>query len=127
MTTPILIKSFRAGAAAIAGFLILKFGAGGVAEVATAGTDPLIGAAGSLGAPANGMVDVTEVGWSEVRAGGNIAYGDPLTANNLGKAIKAVPVAGSVVRIIGFARSDASDGDIIPYLVAPGVLATPAP
>lgn len=127
MTTPLLIKSFRVGAAAIAGFLIIKFGAGGAAELATAGTDPLIGTAGSMGAPANGMVDVDEVGWSEVRAGGNVSWGDPLTANNLGRAIKAVPVAGSVVRIIGFARSDASDGDIIPYIVAPGVLATPAP
>ncbi|MFT4162851.1 hypothetical protein [Shinella sp.] len=124
--TPILIKSFRAGAAAIAGYLIVK-SVGGHAELATASTDPLIGAAGSLGAPAGGMVDVTEAGWSEVRAGGNISDGDPLTANNLGKAIKAVPVAGSVVRIIGFARSDASDDDVIPYLVAPGVIATPAP
>lgn len=126
MTTPVLTKSFRVGAAAITGFLIMKFGAGGAAEVASAGTDPLIGAADSMGAPAGGMVDVTEVGWSEVRAGGNISWGDPLTANNLGKAVKAVPVAGSVVSIIGFARSDASDGDIIPYLAAPGVLATPA-
>ncbi|WP_439604381.1 hypothetical protein [Shinella sp.] len=124
--TPILTKSFRVGAAAIAGFLIAKFGAGGAAEVASAATDPLIGAAGSMGAPAGGMLDVTEVGWSEVRAGGNISWGDPLTANNLGKAVKAVPVAGSVVSIIGFARSDASDGDVIPYIVAPGVLATPA-
>lgn len=126
MTTPILTKSFRTGAAALDGFLILKYGAGGLAEVASAATDPLIGAAGSLGAPANGMVDVTEVGWSEVRAGANIAFGDPLTTNNASKAIKAVPVAGSVVRIIGFARSDASAEDIIPYLVAPCVLATPA-
>ncbi|MCT7668211.1 hypothetical protein [Shinella kummerowiae] len=126
MTTPLLTKSFRTGAAAIAGFLILKYGAGGVAEVASAGTDALIGAAGSLGAPANGMVDVTEVGWSEVRLGGNIAWGDPLTSNNAGKAVKAVPVAGSVVRIIGFARADGAADDIAPYLVAHGVLATPA-
>lgn len=126
MTTPVLTKSFRVGAAAIAGFLIAKFGAGGLAEVAGAGTDPLIGAAGSLGAPANGMVDVTETGWSEVRAGGNIAWGDPLTSNNAGKAVKAVPVPGSVVRIIGFARSDAAADDVIPYLVAPCVLSTPA-
>lgn len=125
MTTPVLIKSFRTGSAAIVGYLILK-SVGGRAEVATAATDPLIGAAGSLGAPADGMVDVTEVGWSEVRAGGNIADGDPLTADNAGKAVKAVPVAGSVVRIIGFARQDAADGDIIPYLAAPGVIATPA-
>lgn len=126
MTTPVLTKSFRVGAAALAGYLIIKFGSGGLAEVAGAGTDPLIGAAGSLGAPANGMVDVDEVGWSEVRAGGNISSGDPLTTNNQGKAVKAVPVAGSVIRIIGFARMDAAADDIIPFIVAPGVLATPA-
>lgn len=123
--TPILIKSFRAGAAAIDGYLIVKSVSGHV-ELATAGTDPLVGAAGQFGAPANGMVDVTEVGWSEVRAGGNIADGDPLTANNLGKAIKAVPVNGTNVRIIGFARSDAADGDIIPYIAAPGILPKPS-
>ncbi len=126
MTTPIFTKSFRTGAAAIVGYLIIKFGAGGFAEVASAPTDPLIGAAGALGAPANGMVDVDEAGWSEVRAGGNISWGDPLTTNNQGKAVKAVPVAGSVIRIIGFARMDAAADDIIPFIVAPGVLATPA-
>ena len=126
MTTPVLIKSFRATAVAIAGYLILKAAADRKVAVASAGTDALIGAAGSMGAPADGMVDVTVAGWDEVRAGGNISFGDPLTSNNVGKAVKAVPVAGSVVRIIGFAMSDASADDIIPYQVAPGVLATPA-
>lgn len=125
-TTPLLTKSFRATAAAIAGYLIIKANAGGLVSVAAAGTDPLLGTSGSLGAPANGIADVVQVGWDEVRVGGDVTFGDPLTANAAGKAVKAVPVAGSVIRIIGYAMSDGADGDIIPYQVAPGVLPRPA-
>lgn len=125
MSTQLLTKSFRT-ASAIAGFLIVKAAANGQIAVATAATDALIGTSGSMGAPAEGIADVGQAGWDEVRAGANVSFGDPLTANNASKAIKAVPVAGSVVRIIGFAMADGSDGDIIPYQIAPGVLPTPA-
>lgn len=126
MTSPIFIKSFRAGITAIAGYLILKAVNGGTVAVATSSADPLVGAAGSMGAPAEGMVDIAQGGWSEVRCGGDISFGDPLTAGAAGKAIKAVPTAGVSVRIIGFAMSDGSDGDIIPFNIAPGFLAKPA-
>ncbi len=126
MTTPILIKSFRVGLAAIAGYLIVKAAAEGKVAAASAPTDPLVGAATMLGAPAEGILDVDQAGWSEVRCGGNVSFGDPLTSNADAKAVKAVPVAGSVVRIIGFAMSDGSADDVIPYQVAPGVLSTPA-
>lgn len=126
MTSPIFTKSFRAGAAAIAGYLILKAVDGGTVAVAAAATDPLVGAAGSMGAPADGMVDIDQAGWSEVRCGGDIHFGDPLTSNANGKAIKAVVTAGSSVRIIGFAMSDGSADDIIPYNIAPGFLTKPA-
>ena len=79
-----------------------------------------------MGADAGKMVDVAQAGWSEVRCGGVIANGDPLTANGSSFAIKAVPAAGVITRIIGFAMSDGNDGDIIPYLIAPGVIAKSA-
>ncbi|ELT49071.1 MULTISPECIES: DUF2190 family protein [Brucella] len=119
--TPTFIKSFRA-LAAVAGYLIVKAGVDGVA-VATSETDPLIGAADSMGAPADGMLDVIQGGHGEVRAGGTFAFGDPLTADAQGRAVKAVPVAGKLVRIIGFAMQDADENDIVPYLFAPGCIA----
>jgi hypothetical protein len=122
----LLVKSFRATAAAISGYLIVKAAAGGAVSVASAATDSLIGASGSMGAPASGMVDVDMAGISEVRLGGNVVFGDPLTSDADGKAIKAVPVAGSIVRIIGFALSEGAADDIAPYHIAPGVLVTPA-
>lgn len=125
MTNALLIKSFRS-ASAIAGFLIVKAAAGGAAAVAAAATDPLLGAAGSMGVPAGGMLDVDMAGVSEVRLGGNVVAGDPLTADAAGKAIKALPVANAIVRIIGFAMSDGAADDIIPYHIAPGTLTKPA-
>lgn len=118
--TPTFIKSFRA-LVAVAGYLIVKAGIDGV-EVASSSTDPLIGAADSMGAHADGMLDVIQGGWGEVRAGGVLKFGDPLTSDAQGRAVKAEPDAGEIVRTIGFAMSDAAENDIIPYHVAPGCI-----
>ncbi|PRA87929.1 hypothetical protein CQ054_05890 [Ochrobactrum sp. MYb29] len=119
--TPTFIKSFLA-LAAVAGHLIIKAGVDGV-SVATSNTDPLIGTADSMGAPADAMLDVVQGGHGEVRAGSTFAFGDPLTADAQGRAIKAEPAAGKLVRIIGFAMQDAVENDIVPYHVAPGCIA----
>lgn len=122
--TPTFIKSFAA-LAVIAGNLIVKAGTNGV-SVASAATDPLIGVADSMGAAAGAMLDVPQAGWHEVRCGGVVTNGDPLTSDATGRAIKAVPTANAITRIVGFAMSDGNDGDIIPYLIAPGVIAKSA-
>ena len=122
--TPSFIKSFPA-TAAIAGYLIVKLGSSGVAP-ATASTDALVGTADAMGADLGGMADIVQGGWGEVRVGGNVAAGAPLTSDSESRAVTAAPVAGTVVRIIGFAMTDGAEDDIIPYLVAPSVLATPA-
>lgn len=122
---PVLTLS-RAALAAITGNLIVAYSGDGVIT-ATGPTDPLAGVADSMGASAAGnMLDVVKVGLGEVRAGGTITAGDPLTSDAAGKAVKAVPVAGSLIRLIGFAEVDAEDGDIFEFDVAPGVLNTPA-
>lgn len=127
MTTPILTKSFRVGAADIAGFLIAAAsGTGDLLRVATGATDSLIGAADEMGGKANGMVDIDVAGWSSVRYGATVAFNDPLTADAQGRAVKAVPVAGSIVQVIGFARCDADEGDIGAYEIARSLIATPA-
>lgn len=120
--TPVLIKSFTA-LTATAGHVIIAAAEGGV-NTAASNTDPSIGISDSLGADAAGMLDVTQVGWAEVRAGGSFKFGDPLTSDAEGHAIKAVAEAGKAVRIVGIAQSDADKGDIAPLLVSPGLLAS---
>lgn len=123
---PILTLSYRT-AAAVIGYLIVAFDAEGLAVTASDPTANLIGVADSLGAAeAGAMLDIVKVGLSEVRLGGTVDHGDPLTTDADGKAVKATPVAGSVIRIIGFAEMDGEADDIIRFDVAPGVLATPA-
>ncbi len=122
---PVLTLSYKA-AAAVIGYLIAARDADGLAVTASDPTENLIGAADSLGAAAGDMLDIVRVGVAEVRLGGTVDHGDPLTADANGKAVKAVPVAGSVISIIGFAEQDGEADDIVPYLAAPGVLATPA-
>ena len=123
--TPLLTKAFFS-ANAIAGYLIVAGAAGNVLSLATGPTDSLIGATDPLGVDAGKMADIVQVGEGEVRCGGDVDFGDPLTADANGKAVKAVPVEGAVVRIVGFAQGDGAEDDIIPYLAAPGVLNTPA-
>ena len=127
MTTSILTKSFRVGANAIAGFRIVSAsGTGDLVEVATGATDSLIAAADAMGGKANGMVDIDVAGWSSVLYGGAVAFNDPLTSDGQGRAVKAVPIAGATVHVIGFARCDAEEGDVGPYQISPFVVATPA-
>lgn len=122
MKTPVLIKSYRASAA-IGAYLVMKGSGDKTVAVASTNTDNLIGSSGPLGADAAGdMLDVTEVGIDEVRLGGTVAFGDPLTADANGKAIKAVVVNSTVVSTFGFARAAGVADDIIPYLAVPGRL-----
>lgn len=114
--TPLLIKSFIA-VAAIDGYRIVAASGGG-AGTASAATDKLLGVSDRLGADAGKMADVILVGWGEVTCGGNVALGDPLTADADGAAI--VAEAGAGVRIVGFAMAAGADGDVIPLQVVPG-------
>ncbi|WP_288230816.1 DUF2190 family protein [uncultured Desulfovibrio sp.] len=102
------------------------------AHAATAGmiaqaagpTDALIGTTDELGKQPNGRADVAMSDLPEVEAGAAVAYGDPLTSDAEGRAVKAT---ASGQRIIGFALTAAqSDGEIIDYLFAPGTLALAA-
>jgi hypothetical protein len=54
--------------------------------------------------------------------GGAVAFGDPITSDAAGAAIKALPNASTQVRIIGFAHAAGVAGDIIPYFISPGCL-----
>lgn len=115
-------KSRRAGGP-IPPYRIVKPGAvEGQVVLAAAPTDALKGTTGQLGVSSGERVDVDMGGIPEVELGGTVANGDPLTSDANGKAVKAQPVAGTNVRIIGFADTAGTNGAVINYIFAPGVM-----
>jgi len=122
MSNALLVKSYTATAVAIDPFLIVAATALDKVMAAVAATDLLRGTAGSMGAPADGLVDVDMVGVSKVKLGGTVANGEPITSDGASKGIKALPANSTQVRIIGFALQAGVAGDLIDYHVAPGCL-----
>ncbi|KAA6405662.1 DUF2190 family protein [Candidatus Tokpelaia sp.] len=112
MTTPILTKAFRAGEK-ISGFLIVKANEDGTVGLAKAKTDKILGAANAVGAESGDMLDIDQAGWSEVRCGANVAFGDLLTSD----ANSCAVVAAAGDRILGVAIKDGAAGDVIPFRV----------
>jgi len=123
--TPILIKSFLA-AAAMGGNLIARAAADSSVQEAGAATHALVGITDQMGAAEGRMVDVVQLGWAELRLGGAVSFGDPLTSDDEGRGVEAEPTAGAIVRTVAIAMSDGVEDDIIPVYVTLGVIATPA-
>lgn len=90
---------------------------------AAAATDKLAGVVDFAATAAGQPVDIAVGGVDEVQAGGNIAAGDPLTSDANGKAVVATYTAGVTKHVIGKALAPAVDGEIVPYVVAPSVIA----
>ena len=118
------IRSFEA-ASAIGGRLIVA-PSGTAGKIARAVAKKGFGVCERVGAEAGLMCDVTVSGLTEVVAGGDLDFNDPVTSDANGHAVKAVPVAGETVEIVGFIRGEGSVGDILPIHVAPSLLSTPA-
>lgn len=118
----VLNKNYLAEAA-IAANRIVKFGsADGQVLQAAAATDLLVGVCEAVGPALGERCDVTKVGIADIELGGNVTRGAAVTADANGKGVAAAPAAGSNVRVIGFAEVSGVAGDIIPVLVAPGVM-----
>lgn len=107
--------------AIIGAYLIVKHSAtDGEVTQASAATDTLLGVTEGISPAAGERVDIVKSGLADVTYGGNVAKGDPLTADAAGKAIKAT-VAGS--RLIGFAEVAGVAGDIGLVHISLGTLA----
>ena len=120
-----LIKSYM-GALDVAPYLIVRAAAAATdttVRAAAAATDALIGVTGSMGGEVGKPVDVTILGPAEVRLGGTVAFGDPLTSDANGLAIKAVGTAATTKFIVAYALAPGVALDVIPVRVAPGILA----
>lgn len=122
---PVLTNPYTA-TTAIAGRRFVKHGAtDGAAVQATAATDKLLGISGSQGADAGAVCDVIELGYAEVEYGGNVARGDPLTADANGKAVKAAPAATATAEVGAWAISSGVAGDFALVKLARFTLANP--
>lgn len=101
--------------------LILKHGTlDNTAALATASTDLLVGTNGNLAKEIGETIDYPTTGTGEVKLGGNVTRGQPITADAASKGIFANPAAGVNARIIGFALQSGVADDVIDYQIAPG-------
>lgn len=100
-------------AGVIPAYSIVKFGADdNTVVVATAATDLVIGISDNLDAIQGERVDIKLIGIAEVKFGGTVAKGAPITANASGQAVAAT--SGNV---IGYALISASAGDVAPIVI----------
>ncbi len=103
--------------------IIAAGSADGMVKQATAATDALMGVSGIQGtAGADQRVDVIMDKIQDVEFGGVVAFGDPLTSDAEGRAIKAEPVAGANVRIVGFAMENGGAGVIGKAHIVPQIM-----
>ncbi|GJD93365.1 hypothetical protein [Methylobacterium iners] len=108
----------------IAGFLLAAFADpsnGDRVALMTGPGQPVAGVTDSVGGTAaHGLVDLQLTQVADLRFGGVVAAGDPITADAFGRGVKAVkPAAGSVVWCIGTARGPGLADDIGKVLISP--------
>jgi hypothetical protein len=121
MQTMDIVKNFVAGAA-IAALRIVRFGANNTQVLqASAATDFSIGVCHQPGgaSAAGERVDVVVTGICDVEFGAAVARGVLLMPDAQGRAITATAAAGTNIRVIGVAMTDAAAaGDIGQILVS---------
>ena len=114
-----LEKTVKCTAAIATAFTIAKFGGDDdTLSLAAAATDNLLGIFQHTTLAAGEDVRVMLSQISLAKLGGTVTRGGPITSDAAGKGIAAV--LGQ--NIIGFALASGVDGDLIPLLIAPGVL-----
>lgn len=115
-----LEKTVKCTAAIATAFLIGKFGADDDTLSQAAGaTDGLVGVLQHTTTTAGDDLRVMLSGISDLKLGGSVTRGGPITSDANGKGVAAT-LGDSVV---GFAMASGVSGDIIPVLIFPGRLA----
>lgn len=115
-----IIKGYKAEGATTA-WRIVKYGTADNQVVqSTAVGDAHIGIAVSIDSDIGEQCDVCKLGPAEVRLGGAVTRGALLTSDVNGKAVTAVPAAGTNNRIVAIADASGVLDDIIPCTVVLG-------
>jgi hypothetical protein len=124
MANNLLTKSYNAGGAINANSIV-KAGANDYDVLQAAGataTEKLLGVTTEIAATSGERVDVILGGIADVKLGGTVARGDPVTADASGNGVAAAPATGTNNRIVGIALISGVSGDIIPVLLAQSML-----
>ncbi|HOW46625.1 MAG TPA: DUF2190 domain-containing protein [Rubrivivax sp.] len=122
MSNQTLTKNLIAEAG-IASYRIVKFGSTDDYVVQGAAvSDLLIGVVETVAPSAGERCDVVMAGIAEVSIGGNVTRGALLTSNGSGQGVAAAPAAGANNSVIGRALMSGQSGDVIPVLLAPGIM-----
>lgn len=116
-------RSYRAAVDIPANSIVRFTTNAGEVTLATAVTDKLAGVTDNVAVKAGDQVDVAYDGILPVKAGGNIAAGDPLTTNAASKAVVATFAATQMRHVIGRALAPAVADDLVLFHVAPSVIA----
>lgn len=106
----------------IGGNLLAAFtGTGSRVALMTNASQPVAGVTDRVGGTArSGLVDLQLTQLADLRFGGAVAAGDPITADAAGRGVKATkPGAGEVVWCVGTAQGSFVADDIGSVLVAP--------
>jgi|CXWL01.1.fsa_nt_gi hypothetical protein len=121
--TPILTKSFKAGAA-IAASRFIKMGAADWAAIQAAdAAAPILGvSAPNVAAATDQSVDVVMDGIALVECGGVVTRGQFVEADANGKAVNANIVAGALKYVGGIALETGAAGELVPVRVQPTVI-----
>lgn len=117
-----LVKSFIAGGT-INPNTFVKFSADNTVVAAAAATDVIIGVCVTPNGVTSGQrVDVQLTGVAEVKMGGTVARGTPVTSDANGKGVAPAPAAGVNNYVAGRAMVTSADGDLIDVLLAPSTI-----
>lgn len=116
-----LIKNYIAGAQ-LAPNIIVKFSAADLTVIpGAASTDSLVGVTvDKITVPNGQRADVVKDGIAQVKLGGTVVRGDPITSDATGQGVAAAPGVGVNARIIGFAEVSGVAGDVVPVQLSPG-------
>jgi hypothetical protein len=103
----------------IAAFTIVRAGAADKGALqASAVSDPILGISTEVDVVSGERVDVVHEGIADLRLGGTVARGAPITTNASGLGVAAAPAAGVNNRIVGVAVIGGVSGDIIKVIVS---------
>ena len=125
---PLLIRSYPCSADVPANTIVKFSDSANSTKIApgAAATDALWGISDRMGCDNGGMADIVIGGLGELKLGGTVAAGDPITSDANGNGIKCVAAAGITKRVICFAEEPGVLGDVIKVKVAVSLLQLPA-
>jgi len=114
---PGLIKTYEASGA-VPGHCIVQAGSvEGTVAAADGSAGSFLGVSGSFAAADGAAVEIVHSGIVDVQLGASVAFGDWITSDDLGCAVKAAPGQGEACEVIGKALETGNSGDIVRMLM----------